>query len=245
MRAANMLPQGGSILEIGEANWYGDRVQAIADDIADLIDDHARRAAMNLELVEAMQIPAERAMERLFVTAKIIYRLLFDSPDITSIDMHGTAAALKLDLNGPLDLGRQFDVVINHGTAEHIFNVARVFVSMHEATKPGGLMIHESPFTGWIDHGFYCFQPTLFLDVARANDYAIKLLAIEVLNQSVTIVKSREELLSLAKSGEIPDNAMLFVAMQKQGDEPFRIPMQGFYAGAISQEARQAWKELR
>lgn len=244
MHAAKMLPQRGSILEIGEANWYGGPLSEnhLSQTIQELTHGE-RRETLGKELRRLCD--EDDGLPRLFGLAKLVYRLLFDTTDVTAIDLHGTPAALKLDLNAPLELDRQFDCVINHGTAEHIFNIARVFVSMHEATKPGGLMIHESPFTGWIDHGFYCLQPTLFLDLARANDYTIKVLAIEVLNQSIEPIKSREELLALAKSGDVPDNAMLFVAMKKGGDGPFRVPMQGFYAGAISDEARQAWRELR
>lgn len=32
-------------------------------------------------------------------------------------------------------------------------------------------MIHGMPFHGWIDHGFYCFQPTFYWDLAAANRY--------------------------------------------------------------------------
>jgi hypothetical protein len=71
-----------------------------------------------------------------------------------------------------VDLDRQFHVVINSGTAEHVFNACQFFKTVHERTFPGGLMIHAFPFVGWLDHGFYNFNPTLIADLAAANQYA-------------------------------------------------------------------------
>src|SRR5207253_2432277 len=94
-----------------------------------------------------------------FDLVKIFYEIYFDPTETQAIDFDGTSQAHRLDLNRPIVLNRRFEVVINHGTSEHIFNIAQVFETMHDLTVPGGLMIHESPFTGWIDHGFYNLHP--------------------------------------------------------------------------------------
>jgi hypothetical protein len=213
-----ILPVGGSLLEIGEANWYGD----VEPDFPHAIfsDD-----------------------TRLFDIAKWFYGSLFDPSQIVSIDFNGTPAALKQNLNAPLDLGGEtFDICINHGTAEHIFNIAQVFRTMHDHTVDGGLMIHESPCTGWIDHGFYCLQPTLFYDIAAANCYEIVMVALEHIDTNWTHrLESRDELTRL----EVPNNTMLYVVFRKRGEGPFKIPMQGYYSRSLSDAGMKAWETRR
>lgn len=238
------LPRGGSLLEIGEANWYGD---ALPD------------------------FPCPQT-GNLFAIAKAFYAALFAPSYIISIDAGGTPQALRHDLNQAIDLGEfmwccdsihkgplcpccgainetfpiAFGVVINHGTAEHVFNVAQVFRTMHEFCAVGGLMIHDAPFTGWIDHGFYCLHPTLFYDVAAANCYEVVKVAIhEVATRQIIPLESREDVYKLAQAGGIPNNSMLFVALRKRVDAPFAIPMQGYYANTLSKAGNNAWRALR
>ena len=213
------LPQGGSLLEIGEANWYGD--------------------------IDPESVGLNRS-DDLFAIAKQVYLQLFAARTLAAIDANGTPAAHRMDLNQPIDLGWQFETVINHGTLEHVFNAAQVLQTMHNHCAVGGLMIHESPFTGWIDHGFYTIQPTLYFDLAAANKYEILHLAVTSLDHPLpVVVDSREQLLEMARLGTLPSNAMLFVALSKTTDGPFKIPMQGYYAQTISSEAAEAWEVLR
>ncbi len=231
-----LLPQGGALLEIGEAEWYGDT--PVPDEIAGDV-----RANTDWSAAPRWQA---------FVVVKALYRWLFATERVVSIDWHGTPAALRADLNYPIGFKNDkqskllFSTVYNHGTLEHIFNPAQVFQTMHERCEVGGLLIHESPFTGWIDHGFFCIQPTLFYDVAAANKYDVVMLAVTQIEPIVCVhIKHREHLLRLALSKQLPANAMLFVALRKTADEPFKIPMQGVYAGTAGKKACAAWHALR
>lgn len=78
-----------------------------------------------------------------------------------------------MDCNEPFKLPERFDVVTNFGTAEHVFNIAAVFRSIHDALKPGGVALHVLPTFGDINHGFYNIHPTVYLDLAAANNYEI------------------------------------------------------------------------
>lgn len=234
---------GGRLLEIGEANWYGDfSISEIAEDIKRLRgDDLGQLLEQRLE-----RAGSSKDQWSAWVIVKIIYDLFIQPWEVQSIDMHGTPDAQKMDLNRPMMTSEPFDVVYNHGTAEHIFNIANVFKIMHDACKVGGLMIHESPFTGWPDHGFFTLQPTLFYDLSAANDYDIRYMAIEHIGHKLLRpVESREEIHELVKAGELPNNAMLYVAIRKTTDEPFKIPTQGVYSNNVSQETIQAWRSLR
>jgi hypothetical protein len=227
------LPYRGKLLEIGEANWYGD-VPPLS-----LLDD-CDNPKLKERVIEGL------AKGSLFAVAKAFYITLFDPSVIHAVDLNGTESALRQDLNMPLQLETSYDVVINHGTAEHVFNIARVFLSMHQATVEGGLMIHESPFTGWVDHGFYCLQPTLFYDVAAANEYEIVGIWIEEIeSQQIIPVESRDQIAALAKGGDIPNNSMLFVVYRKRGRKQFRIPIQGYYDGTLSEAGKEAWYSMR
>ncbi len=149
--------------------------------------------------------------------------------------MGGTELARQLDLNLPISLGRQFDLVVNHGTAEHIFHIAQVFQTMHDHTLPGGLMLHESPFTGWIDHGFYGLQPTLYYDLADTNGYGLLGMFVQDLSRGTLVqIRDREAVYKAAEAKEFPENSMLLVVLSKDKQErPFRTPIQGIYRGSF------------
>lgn len=240
LHAAGLLPQNGSILEIGEANWYNDfTVIDFYIDIPTLSDGIAAKTlqerVMNL-----------RGPTCLFDAAKIAYSLFFNHSEIVSVDFNGTADALRQDLNEVLDLPKSFDTVINNGTAEHVFNIAQVFSTIHFRCKTGGIMIHDCPFTGWTDHGFYNLNPTLFWDLSAANHYEILRMAIgDIGAKTLQNIESREHVHELAKNKRLPENSELFVVLRKTTDAPFQIPVQGIYSNGLSEQAREAWATLR
>lgn len=227
LKNRDILPQGGRILEVGEANWYGDfPVHEVFDIAGETCDPNDS-----------------------FAVAKLIYKAMFSPRALIAIDLDPARPdAMKWDLNIPAK-PEQFghhDVVINHGTCEHIFQISSVFETMHNSCYVGGLLIHECPFTGWLDHGFYCLQPTLFLDVAHANNYKLEFIGVEhMASRTWFEVESREHLLELKRRDQLPDNAMLFVVMRKQLAQEFKIPQQGVYSVAVSQAVTDAWRDLR
>jgi SAM-dependent methyltransferase len=81
------------------------------------------------------------------------------------------------DLNEPVPshLHNKFDVIVDMGTIEHIFNVSQVFKNLHDMLKVGGRIIHMLPSSNWVDHGFYMFSPTLFHDYYSANNWQIEM----------------------------------------------------------------------
>ena len=107
-------------------------------------------------------------------------------------------------------------------------------------------MIHDAPFVGWVDHGFYCLQPTLFSDLAMANCYEVAMVAIhETKSRQIIRVESRDQIGELAQAGSIPNNSMLFIVFRKRFEQEFRVPMQGYYAGSLSGAGRKAWEVAR
>lgn len=242
--AAGLIPSGGDLLEFGEANWYGDLApEVLRQDIAALVQDPKRRLALESELAAALAAPSGGD----FKIAKVFFRLYFDPKRHDAIDYHGTEIAIRHDLNTPYRPERPYDVCINNGTAEHIFNIATFFASVHAATKPGGLMFHESPLLGWIDHGFYTLQPTLYFDLAEANGYFLMGLYVCSLSPSgYKPLLDRKAVVDLMRELYLPRNATLFALLRKGADEsPFRWPTQGLYAGRLGEDAVLAWRQTR
>ncbi len=245
LKDAGVFPARPSVLELGESEWYGDATtEALSDEIDAQVADPARRETLHQKLVDTL---CGDSPSRGWDLAKIFYQVFLDYEKITAIDLHGTPAALRIDLNQPVELGEQFDFVINNGTGEHVFNIGQFFRSVHEFTRPGGLMMHVMPFRGWLEHGFYSFNPTFFWDLAAANDYAVLILAYTELQPPKVIqLKRREKIVELARSGALGANANLCAVMRRNPvDSEFRIPMQGVYGDGISEEMVKAWHDLR
>jgi len=90
-----------------------------------------------------------------------------------SVDIYDQRASFRLDLNTATSAPSKFDVIIDCGTNEHIFNAGNVFVFTHNSLKVGGISLKILPTFGDSTHGFYNFHPTVYFDVARENSYQI------------------------------------------------------------------------
>ena len=64
-------------------------------------------------------------------------------------------------------------LTINSGTTEHLLDQENAFRIAHDLTRVGGLMIHSVPFIGFIDHGFFNYNPNLFSQMALSNSYEL------------------------------------------------------------------------
>jgi len=94
-----------------------------------------------------------------------------------SIDINGAYNSLQFDLNKNISetysYNEKYDLVINNGTGEHVFNQYALFLNFHNLTKLNGIMLNILPFIDWINHGFYNFNPIFFADLAASNNYEI------------------------------------------------------------------------
>lgn len=102
----------------------------------------------------------------------------YEQPDgfaETFLRMIGYPAALSLDaspyedcdlthdMNEPVPgaLRDRFDVIIDGGTLEHVFNTPQALDNVFHMLRPGGIFISINGITGWAGHGFYQFSPEL------------------------------------------------------------------------------------
>lgn len=241
----NIFPSNPSVLELGQSNWYGDvPFKDFLKDIHQFASDKDQAAELVTKAVSLAEMQGEHW---LFGLADVFWQAFLGSHTYTAIDFDGIDdRAHKFDLNEPLPLNEVYDVVCNFGTAEHVFNIYQVFKSIHDLTKTGGWMLHGLPFQGWVDHGFYNIQPTLFFDLAVANGYGKGVfLYAEIDPPKIIQVTGRSTVHELAERGEIGANAMLFAALHKLNDVPFKAPIQAYYGKRLDKDSTKRWETLR
>jgi hypothetical protein len=241
LRDDGVIPTDPHVLELGQANWYGDiDPKCLVDDVKRYA--HPYRIEMWLDWLNTPGTPEE---PDLFIKAMVFYGAILDPRHVTSYDMNGTHRSIKMDLNYPIE-PRQHDVIINTGTAEHIFNQNQFFKTAHCGCRPGGIMVHMLPAWGWLDHGFYNYHPTFVADLAAANGYRIQKWWLYDLTASKCFpVRTPKDVQDVAKIHGYETSTLHAVCYVKQNDEPFKMPIQGYYAGTLDPEQEIAWHKER
>jgi hypothetical protein len=138
-----------------------------------------------------------------------------------------------------------YDVVLNFGTTEHLLGQLNAFKVIHEATAVGGWIIHDLPMTGYMDHGYFCYNPMLFMHLATANGYEIHTVKFsggvgdESIDASLLaryraydFVRTRREEGDWLQA-KVP-TASILVIFRKTKDAPFRMGLEtSTTAGAV------------
>ena len=63
-----------------------------------------------------------------------------------------------------------FDIVIDGGTLEHIFNIQIAFANAMQMIRPGGLYLGLTPTNNFCGHGFYQFSPEFYFRVFTSDN---------------------------------------------------------------------------
>src|SRR5215211_1345567 len=167
--------EGLRILDIGCSNIYGGTASEFEEFLSTYGHtpvDPALREFCDLMSLGAMRHPVAggvngawlgELLER--VGCEYIAYDIFEGYMTTLFDLNRSAVP-------PIHRGH-FDVVINCGTTEHVLNQLNSFRVIHDAVRTGGLMYHSLPMIGYLDHGYFNYNPRLFIEVAQANEYTI------------------------------------------------------------------------
>lgn len=92
--------------------------------------------------------------------------------DYMAIDLNGENDSKKWDLSEPVKTNKQFDIVTDFGTSEHVKDLYQCFANVNKITKVGGYMIHENPKTGnWPGHGFHYRTVEFYKELAEVAGY--------------------------------------------------------------------------
>jgi len=161
-RNGHLTPAKNAILDIGAQNVYSATVEQIEEIIARQENQPAAPATIRKLAKRSSPFFSEIA-----ALAGIEYH---------AIDVCTAPRTNVVDLNGePLPavhVGR-YDVVLNVGTTEHVFNQLNSFKVLHDAAKIDGVIYCQVPATGYFDHGYFCYTPLFFRDLAKSNNYEI------------------------------------------------------------------------
>lgn len=104
---------------------------------------------------------------RNFLHQETLLRMFgFASANIHTLDVDDyEGAEIIHDMNLPVPENRHgaYDLVIDTGTIEHVFDVKQGFWNLHDLTKVGGWVYHMSP-ANMLDHGFINLSATILED---------------------------------------------------------------------------------
>lgn len=107
--------------------------------------------------------------------SSLLAALLKKPFDLTVFDFtqyEGSEVCHDFNFRTPAEFDGRFDIVIDNGTCEHIFNLPQALINVHAMLKTGGLAYHSGPLC-WPNHGFYGYNPTLFADFYEDNGCTI------------------------------------------------------------------------
>ena len=205
--------------------------------------DIAKAAKFSLPAAQAAWI--ERQADK--STQKLDDRALFQAlgfDDVVALDVSSYENSdLIWDLNKVIpsdDLVDRFDVIIDGGTIEHVFHIPNALFNIVKMLKVGGRVIHFSPSSNFIDHGFYMFSPTLFHDFYFVNKFEINTMMLFRYGrwrQNSRWLMMKYEAGSLDLGTGILDDHMYgiaVVATKAEASTGEIIPQQGIYRRAVS-----------
>lgn len=176
--------------------------------------------------------------------------------DLQTIDVSDyEGAAIVHDQNTPVgpELTEQFDVVLDGGTLEHVFNVPTALANLMRMTKVGGHVVICTPANNLCGHGFYQFSPELMYRVfTESRGFALETMSLTefafpnlegLRRRSYTVVDPQavRERVGL-RSGR---SGMLFVLARKlhHDDDPFADPpQQSDYVARWDTAVTRTWR---
>jgi SAM-dependent methyltransferase len=164
-------PFNGSILTLGRQG-----VMATLDDAQRMLRSVGLKpATLPVGAATRTNIPEwQSGPYRNYISDVAFFQLLgltgLQALDVSSYEH----AEIIQDMNRPVPaaLHGRFDLIIDGGTVEHVFDVRQSLSNIAHMLAPGGRVIHISPTNNYVNHGFYQLSPTLYFDYYAANRFS-------------------------------------------------------------------------
>jgi len=173
--------------------------------------------------------------------------------EITAMDFSDyEQSSLVHDLNEPIpdEWKGKYDMVVDGGTLEHVFNFPCAVRNAMELVAEGGHFYGSNPADHWIGHGFYQFSPELFFRVfSEENGFEIVdvILAEDMVGGAIHKVKDPAEagtrialepktrVASVVMAKKTRQVDQLFKSTPQQSDYTVRWEGEGESSGETSQ----------
>jgi len=151
-------------------------------------------------------------------------------------DYEGATHTYDLNQNIPEQFKRQYSVVLDGGSLEHVFNFPIAMKNCMEMVQVGGHYLGIAPANNLMGHGFYQFSPELFHSVfTPGNGYELlRLIAFEDRPKAEWyLVKSPASIRQRVTLTNRRAVYLVIVARRTADLEPLRsMPQQSDYVGA-------------
>jgi SAM-dependent methyltransferase len=245
-------PFSGSVLQLGKQDIYFSDQE---------LQEVARRLGFPLHstpLDSPVQNRFLRGMPLVMSDHAFFGRIGFEKiASLDASDFEGASIFFDLNLpDTPPNIAGTFDLIFDGGTLEHVFHLPNALRNVANLLKPGGVIVHVSPVHNFFDHGFYCFNPTLFADFYRANRFEsltcqlIRFNADGDVNRAerVFLLPPQEHVKLLARTGSLNDRShvLFFAARKTIESDGAVIPQQSAYAeiwsGTMPDEGKRGEK---
>lgn len=144
----------------------------------------------------------------------------------TDFDINDKAQII-LDLTKeiPTDYIEKYDMVVDSGTLEHIFDQKSAFENAYKMCKIGGTIVHIQGIKNLWNHSLFSYQPKIFILLSQINDYKIK-----YIDYLIEDVNTNQRLSNTSKIKAYPfdfdkyETVSFVIAMIKTNSD-FKTPM--------------------
>ena len=105
--------------------------------------------------------------------ADVFFKDMLGVESLATIDNSSyEGAGVTHDLNKPIStkMEKKFDVIIDSGTLEHVFNFPMAITNCMKMLKVGGTIFISAPANNYLGHGFYQFSPELFFRIFQEDN---------------------------------------------------------------------------
>jgi len=187
-----------------------------------------------------------------FVTAKALLQAL-GAAEVSSMDVSAyEGAGIIHDLNLPIpsELVGAFDVLLDFGSLEHIFDVRQVLANYVSLVKVGGHVVLHYPSSGAIDHGFYSISPTLLYDFFTANGFDDMQCFLMVATNKYSLFAKQKVYRYNGVGMQLPlipnrPAGLLFFARKDRHVEALAVPSQTMYGQIWRRPSRNSRQEVQ
>lgn len=239
-------PFSGSAVTLGRQCVY-----ATYSDVQQVFDDEAiPLARLPAGVGTKTNIPGWLGTEYERFTSDVAFLYTLGMQAAQALDVSDfEGAEIVWDLNQPIgpELVNRFDLIVDSGTLEHIFDVKMAMSNLVRMLRPGGRVLHFSPANNFCNHGFYQFSPTFFADYYVANQFHD--VRVYVAEESVRSPDSqRLELFEFHTSSQpcmmasTIDHRLLVFCTAEKGSESTadRVPVQSYYSTVFAASNKSA-----